>query len=277
MKLKDLLGISLVSIFLFPVLLIGIMLATGVVHMETGDGKDKERLKTAFTGEDQAKQEETEAKQLKAFKALELKEAEIKDKEAELNRETERLENLKMETMQAKDEIAEHRRKIEELAGKSTEAQDKQIASLAEVYGGMRPDEAAPILLSLENSMVVRILKKIPETRATSKLMASLAALNVKRAAEITVLLGGKTKTVNPVKTHDGEAAPDKAPKSVAPKAEAKPAAPVADAAAPKPAAPVAETKDKQPALKPDAAAKAPETAVKHDVKTEKKPEAAKP
>ncbi len=277
MKLKDLLGISLVSIFLFPVLLIGIMLATGVVHMETGDGKDKERLKTAFTGEDQAKQEETEAKQLKAFKALELKEAEIKDKEAELNRETERLENLKMETMQAKDEIAEHRRKIEELAGKSTEAQDKQIASLAEVYGGMRPDEAAPILLSLENSMVVRILKKIPETRATSKLMASLAALNVKRAAEITVLLGGKTKTVNPVKTHDGEAAPDKAPKSVAPKAEAKPAAPVADAAAQKPAAPVAETKDKQPALKPDAAAKAPETAVKHDVKTEKKPEAAKP
>ncbi|GEM_PF-1116257 len=192
MKLKDLLGISLVSIFLFPVILIGIMLAAGVVHLEFGDGKDKDRIKTAYTGEDQARQEESEAKQLKSFKALEIKEKELRDKEAEVNVDVERIENLKLETMKAKDEIAEHHRKIEELVNKSADLQDKQIASLAEVYGGMRPDEAAPILLSLENSMVVRIMKKIPETRATSKLMAALAALNVKRAAEITVLLGGK-------------------------------------------------------------------------------------
>lgn len=198
MKLKDLLGISLVSLFLFPVVLIGIMLAAGVVHLETGDGKDKERLKPAFTGEDKAKQEEAEAKQLKAFKALELKEKELKDREAEVNRETERLENLKLETMQAKDQIAEERRRIEAAVGKSAEAQDKQIASLAEVYGGMRPDEAAPILLSLDNAMVVRIMKKIPETRATSKLLAALAALDVKRAAVITNLMGGKVKAGKP-------------------------------------------------------------------------------
>jgi flagellar motility protein MotE (MotC chaperone) len=197
MKLKDLLGISLISVFLFPVLLIGIMLAAGVVHLETGDGKDKERLKPVFTGEDKAKQEEAEAKQLKAFKALELKEKELKDREAEVNRETERLENLKLETVQAKDQIAEERRRIEAAVGKSAEAQDKQIASLAEVYGGMRPDEAAPILLSLDNAMVVRIMKKIPETRATSKLMAALAALDVKRAAVITNLMGGKVKPAN--------------------------------------------------------------------------------
>jgi len=195
MKLKDLLGISLVSVFLFPVLLIGIMLAAGVVHLETGDGKDKERLKPVYTGEDQAKQEEAEAKQLKAYKALEQKEKELKDREAEVNRETERLENLKLETMQAKDQIAADRRKIEEDVSKNSEAQDKLIASLAEVYGGMRPDEAAPILLSLDNAMVVRIMKKIPEARATSKLMAALGALDVKRAAAITVLMGGKAKT----------------------------------------------------------------------------------
>jgi len=206
MKLKDLLGISLVSVFLFPVLLIGIMLAAGVVHLETGDGKDKERLKPVFTGEDQAKQEESEAKQLKAFKALEQKEKELKEREAEVNRETERLENLKLETMQAKDQIAADRRKIEEAVGKSSEAQDKQIASLAEVYGGMRPDEAAPILLSLDNAMVVRIMKKIPEARAASKLMAALGAIDVKRAAAITTLLGGKAK--GPKAVDDGETKP---------------------------------------------------------------------
>jgi flagellar motility protein MotE (MotC chaperone) len=192
MKLKDLLGISLVSIFLFPVILVCIMLAAGVVHLEFGDGKDKDRIKTAYSGDEAARQEESEAKQLKAYKALEIKEKELRDKEAEVNVEIERLENLKMETMKAKDEIAEHRRKIEEAVGRSADMQDKQIASLAEVYGGMRPDEAAPILLSLDNAMVVRIMKKIPETRATSKLLAALAALNVKRAAEITTLLGGK-------------------------------------------------------------------------------------
>ena len=218
MKLKDLLGISLVSVFLFPVLLIGIMLAAGVVHLEAGDGKDKERLKPVFTGEDQAKQEEAEAKQLAAFKALELKEKEVKEREAEVNRETERLENLKLETMQAKEQIAEDRRKIEEAVGKSADAQDKQIAALAEVYGGMRPDEAAPILLSLDNAMVVRIMKKIPETRSTSKLMAALAALDVKRAAAITKLMGGRTKTEKTANTEkpaaegSGDAKPEPQP-----------------------------------------------------------------
>jgi flagellar motility protein MotE (MotC chaperone) len=192
MKFKDLLGISLVSIFLFPVVLIGIMLAAGVVHLEAGDGKDKERLKTVFTGEDRAKQEEAEAKQLKAYQALELKEKELKEREAEVNRETERLENLKLETMQAKDRIVAERERIEEAVSRSVEAQDKQTASLAEVYGGMRPDEAAPILLSLDNATVVRILKKIPEARSTSKLLASIAALDVRRAAAITKLMGGK-------------------------------------------------------------------------------------
>lgn len=215
MKLKDLLGISLVSIFLFPIVLIGIMLAAGVVHLEFGDGKDKDRIKNAYNGEDKAKQEESEAKQLKAYKALEIKEKELRDRESDVNVEIERLENLKLETLKAKDEIAEHRRKIEEMVGKSADIQDKQIASLAEVYGGMRPDEAAPILLSLENAMVVRIMKKIPETRSTSKLLAALAALNVKRAAEITTLLGGKAQIVKPVRERAEpkvQPASDKAP-----------------------------------------------------------------
>jgi flagellar motility protein MotE (MotC chaperone) len=238
MKLKDLLGISLVSIFLFPVLLIGIMLAAGVVHLETGDGKDKERLKPVFTGEDQARQEEAEEKQLKAFKALELKEKELKEKEAEINRETERLENLKMETLQAKEQIEADRRKIEEAVGKSADAQDKQIASLAELYGGMRPDEAAPILLSLDNAMVVRIMKKIPEARAASKLMAALAALDVKRAAAITTLLGGKVKAPKPVDEPAGGTGPGSEKK---PEAKPETKAPAAAANAPKPEAPTAK------------------------------------
>ena len=170
------------------------MLAAGVVHLEFGNGKDKDRLKQALAVDEQAKQEDAESKQLKSFKALELKEKELAEQEANVSKETERLEVLKTETMKAKEEIEATRKKIEALVGKSTEIQDKQIASLAEVYGGMRPDEAAPILLSLSDDLVIKIMRKIPETRATSKLLAALAALDVKRAAKITTLLGSKAK-----------------------------------------------------------------------------------
>lgn len=213
MKLKDLIGISLVSIFLFPVILVAIMLAAGVIHIEFGDGKDKPHLKESFAAPTDEQQLELEARQLKAFKAAESKELELKNREAGLAREVERLEALKHETAKAKEEIARERLKIEELVGKHSELQDKQIASLADVYGSMRPEEAAPILLSLDDALVVRIMKKIPETRSTSKLMAALAALDVKRAARITNLLGGqirKKAAPRAPRAEDGPAEPKK-------------------------------------------------------------------
>lgn len=224
MKLKDIIGLSLVSLFLFPIVLIGIMLATGVAHIQFGDGKDKERLKETFTASELMLQSQTEEKHLKAFKAAEQKEKEIAERQQELARETERLEALRLEMETAKREIEGERRKIEELVGKHSEVADKQIAALAEVYGGMRPEEAAPILLSLDDAMVVRILRKIPETRATSKLMAALAALDVKRAARLTALLGGKGQTrTRPVRNQPAEpslpAAPAEKPPAAAPKA----------------------------------------------------------
>ncbi len=189
MQLKDLIGISLISLFLFPVVLVGIMLAMGVVHLEYGDGKDKPQEAYLRTHNDY---KETEAEQTKTFQALQMKEEALRAKESEVNREIERLENLKLETIKAKEEIMANRKRIEELVQDSEMLQSKKIASLAEVYGAMRPEEAAPILLSLEDVMIVQILQKIPEARATSKVMAAMAALDVKRAARITEKMGKK-------------------------------------------------------------------------------------
>lgn len=236
MKLKDLIGISLVSVFLFPVVLIGIMLAAGVVHLEYGDGKDKERLKESFTASEALQQTEAEEKHLKAFKAAEQKEKEVLAREAELAKDIERLEALRLEASAEKDAIARERTRIEELVGKHSEVQDKQISALADVYGGMRPEEAAPILLSLDDAMVVRIIRKIPETRATSKLMAALAALDVKRAARLTSLLGGKGQ----VKTK-----PAAAPADAGKTEPAKPATAPTPASAPAPAPKAESPSDK--------------------------------
>lgn len=240
MKLKDLIGISLISIFMFPVVLIGIMMAAGVIHLEYGNGKDKERLKETFTASEALRQTEAEEKHLKAFKAAEVKEKELAAKQADLNKEIERLEALRLETAREKEEIALERVRIEELVGKNSETQDKQIASLAEVYGGMRPEEAAPILLSLDDAMVVRIIRKIPETRSTSKLMAALAALDVRRAARLTALLGGKGQVRSKAKAPQDadEAAPKAAPAKEAGTAKETPgAASPADKEKPAPAA----------------------------------------
>lgn len=199
MQFKDILGISLISIFVFPVLLLAMMLMTGVVHMEFGDPKDKIKLREALIEAEATNQEEAEAKQLKAYKALVAKESDLNQQESALAREAERVENLKMEMARDKEEILEHRRRIEELVLQSTQLQDKQIIGLAEVYGAMKADDAAPILLSLKDSLVVRILKKIPEARSTSKLLAAMASLDVRRAARITELMGKASRADTPV------------------------------------------------------------------------------
>lgn len=190
MSLKELIGISLATLVLFPLILLGALLGTGTVHLEVGNPRERENLKEVFKVSEAAKQDSSEAAQLKLFKALQNKERELEERESRIRRETDRLETLKSETAKAKTEIAEHRRRIEELVAKNGDLQDKQITGLAEVYGSMRPDEAAPILLSLKDPLVVKILKKIPDARAASKLMAALGALDLQRAARITELMG---------------------------------------------------------------------------------------
>jgi len=227
MQLKDILGISLISIFVFPVLLIGVMLMMGLVHLEIGGSQDKERLRESLIAAEATHQEDAEAKQLKAYKALASKEVAIDARESELSRESERLENLKLEMAREKDAILKHRSRIEQLVLQDVKLQDKQIAALAEVYGAMKPDEAAPILLSLKDSLVVRILKKIPETRSTSKLLAALAALDVRRAANITEMMGkGNTGvTAEPkAKPEEAVAAPTAKPNTENKKPATEPA-----------------------------------------------------
>lgn len=194
MKFKDLLGLSLVSVFLFPVVLIAVMIGTGMARLEFGDRHEAGAPAADFLHAEPEGQEAYEEKQTKAFLALEAREAALKARKSELDAEAERLENLKLETVKAKEEIVRERGRIEELVKQSSQIQDKKIANLAEVYGAMRPDEAAPVLLSLEDNLVVRILQKVPEARSASKLLAAMAALDVRRAALITKLLGANAR-----------------------------------------------------------------------------------
>ena len=89
-----------------------------------------------------------------------------------------------------KKEIESERKKIEALVGENRELSDEKLNALAQVYGSMKPIEAAPILLSLEDGTIAKIMEKIPEVRSKAKIMAAMGAMDNARAAVITKLLG---------------------------------------------------------------------------------------
>lgn len=190
MKIKDFIGIALLSVFLFPVILLVLFLATGVIHLEVGLDEKAKKQTNSYLRKYHPRQDEAEVQHMKTYEALQKKEQELAQKQSDFNRELERLENLKNENARIKAETIKNREKIEKLVSESKEIQNKRLKALAEVYGSMRPEEAAPILLTLSNKMVADILRLIPEVRSQSKLMGALGTMDLKRAARISQLMG---------------------------------------------------------------------------------------
>jgi len=190
MRFKDLIGIALLSVVLFPITLLGVLLATGVVHLKLGMNEQAKTEINSYLRRYHPEQDRAEARQMKSLKALESKEEVLQTEGENLRREQERLDVLRLENAQLKKEILSHRKKIENLVEQSSDLQKKRLVALAEVYSSMRPEEAAPILLSLNDQLVADIIRLIPETRSQSKILGTLGALDVKRAAQISKLIG---------------------------------------------------------------------------------------
>ncbi|MBF0431623.1 MAG: hypothetical protein HQK83_10110 [Fibrobacteria bacterium] len=190
MKIKDIIGIALVSIAFFPVVLIVIALAMGVARIEFGMDRETKQKAETFLRQYQPLQDDAEIKHMKTYEALQKKQTEIAEQKVGLNRQIERLENLKRENLAIKEQIAKDRNKIENLVSQSSDIQNRRIKALAEVYGSMRPEEAAPILLTLNDKLVAKIIRLVPEVRSQSKLLGALGVMDVARAASISKIMG---------------------------------------------------------------------------------------
>lgn len=191
-KIKDLVTVGLLSTLLFPVVLILVLLLTGVVHLDLGMDKSTAKDMTQYLEKYSPLQDEADSKQSKLFQANQKKVLEIDEKEKQITAEIERLESLKIENTNLKNEIEAQRDRIEALVGENRELSDKRIDALAQVYGSMKPIEAAPILLSLTEDQIAKIITKIPENRSKAKIMAALGAMDRDRTAIITKILGWK-------------------------------------------------------------------------------------
>tara|TARA_B110000483_G_C18159307_1_gene528660 strand:+ start:535 stop:1128 length:594 start_codon:yes stop_codon:yes gene_type:complete len=195
MKLTDIILTGLAALFLSPVVIIATLLYSGVIHLNAELDNEDAKGMSEFLQKYNPYQDSANAEQSKVFAAAKVGQTKLESERKQISLDIERLESLKDDNQALKTQIENERKKIETLVGENRELSDERLNQLAEVYGSMKPIESAPILLSLENKTVSKIIEKIPDIRAKAKIMAAMGAMDNARAAEITKLLGWRNGT----------------------------------------------------------------------------------
>ena len=189
-SVKDVLLAGLVSTFLFPVILLAILLFSGAVHLDVGVDDGSAKKLNEFLESIGSDQKNADEAQLPVFQANKARAQEVEEQMANMAEEKKRLEKLRAENLQIKKQIEAARNQIESMVNKDEELKEKKLQSLAQMYGSMKPIEAAPILVNMPDSSIAEILENITDIRSQAKLMAALGALDEQRAATISKLMG---------------------------------------------------------------------------------------
>jgi len=196
-RAKDIIGVGIASLLLFPVIFFTVLLASGTAHLEIGGVNEETRKKlSGYLERHTPAQEKTDLEQSKLFEANKKLALELAEQQRKLQEEAARLELVKLENTKAQEQIQKERARIDQMVEQSKGLSDQKVEELAQVYGAMKPVEAAPILMNLEDVSVAKIVKRVPEVRQQAKLLAAIGALDTKRAASITRILGWKKQGI---------------------------------------------------------------------------------
>ncbi|MDR1811336.1 MAG: hypothetical protein LBQ87_00735 [Candidatus Fibromonas sp.] len=194
-RARDLIGVGVASLLLFPVVFFAVLLASGIARLEvSGLNADAKRKIVGYLERNNPEQQTQDIEQSKLYEANLIKATELEEKQKQISEEVARLELLKLETSQHLAQINQNRAEIDKKVGESQVLSDQKVEELAQVYAAMKPIEAAPILMNLDDDSIARILKRVPDSRSQGKLLAAIGALNTKRAASVTRILGWKEK-----------------------------------------------------------------------------------
>jgi len=194
-RARDLIGVGIASMLLFPVVFFAVLLASGMARLEVGALNVELKKKiSGYLERHSPDQEIQDLEQSKLYEANRKLVAELEEQQRLLKEEASRLELLRLETSQNLAQMNQNREEINKKIGESDVLSNQKIEELAQVYAAMKPVEAAPILMNLDDNSIARILKKVPDSRAQGKLLAAIGALSAKRAASVTKILGWKDK-----------------------------------------------------------------------------------
>ncbi len=189
--LKEILLVVVGAILFFNFLIIVLMFGTGYIRVNVGPDEEKKVVLKKIEGPQEIIIREPGMDSLaflhyKQFEALQREYNILLKKQHEVGMDTTRLNILKQEVTEKQREIDNLRKSIENLVAQSNSLEMMRLKHLARIYDSMRPQEAAPIISSLPDDMIVKIMR-LMKKRSVGKI---LGRMEQSRASEISRKLG---------------------------------------------------------------------------------------
>ena len=198
LTLKELIIILATLTLSFPVVYILMLFVTGTARIEFNqpvkNKKDEQQLKFMKLN---ARKDSLAAMQSQTFLAVEREKAELVAEKKRFAEQQERMNMVQQELDKTRNELKEERIKIEKLVNQSDTLGKKKIKQLAKVYGAMRPEEAARILETLDDDLLINILAAMGDDRQKAKILSTFSQ---EKAARISKKIGKPLKKIEDVK-----------------------------------------------------------------------------
>jgi len=210
MRLKDLIALGLLALVSFPVILLGVLMWTGNVRLAFGpedvsSTASRERLQVRPEDLEGAMPPEPSASPAVGGNhmegALEMREVELDRREAEVQRELSRLGELRAEDQKLREEIESDRKRIEALLAGKDSLEKSRMLVLASTFSNMKADQAAKIMVGLDDVLATNVLRTIKDDKPRAKILAAVAKLDAARAATLARLLRSVGGSSSPAPT----------------------------------------------------------------------------
>lgn len=216
MRLKDFIALGLLALVSFPVILLGVLMWTGNVRLAFGpedlsSSATRERLQVRpedLEGAMPAEGLPVAAAANHMEGALGLREVELDRREAEVQREMARLGELKAEDQRLRDQIEADRKRIEALLAGKDSMETARLRVLAATFSNMKADQAAKILVGLDDVLATNVLRTITDDKPRAKLLAAVGKIDAGRAATLARLLRSVAGTAEPAAKAPAEPKP---------------------------------------------------------------------
>jgi flagellar motility protein MotE (MotC chaperone) len=178
----------------FPVVYLLMLFATGNARIEFSkplkEKKDERALKLMWTN---ARKDSLADQHSQTFFAIEKQKTELEAEKKNINEDRERMLIVQQELEKTRGGLTEERKKLERLIGQSDDLDKKRIKQLAKVYGAMRPEEAARILETLDDELLIKILGSMGDDRQKAKILSSISK---EKAIRISKKIGTSVKNM---------------------------------------------------------------------------------
>jgi flagellar motility protein MotE (MotC chaperone) len=199
MRWKDIVGLMLLSTLLFPLILVLILLSQGVIRIDVGGDPTVANEVKGYVEKVLPEDTATAGQDLPDLAANQKTLEQIRLEKEAIAKEQERMEQVRQENERLVKEAEILQSQYKQNASEDMALLEERLQGLAQVYGAMKPVEAAPILLNMPNDRIAQILGRVPEERQKAKLLAALGNLDKARAAEVSKILGFDGNTPMPV------------------------------------------------------------------------------